>query len=727
VESLLEHHHPESIVKNVSSDSDSGEKRLRPEVPSESGLTVRPFYVTRLTWAILAAVFLSGLGLWVENRLEDTLLRHTASELKSVLDGNVSTMETWIEQQSLQLERFVRDPRYLGLSGMILDLGEGGESTIDALRQAPERQAFAELWGQYWQGVPTAGGALFNGSGFVVSSPSGAMIGGTVKPVFAHYYSKALGGQTVYVRPIRDIDTIQAATPGYGGTMYTGFLTPVRNSLDKVVGVQSIAFRAYDEFSLLIETALGETGETYAFDDRGLMLTKSRFTEELRELNLIPALDDPANAWDRSTQLNLQVRDPGGDLAKGHVPEMALEARPLTKLAALAIASRNQRESADLEGVVRTPYRNYRGAEVIGAWRWLGEHDFAMATEIELEEALFPLRYLNITFGVLFAILTVFVAATLVQSFKVRRLRRRVRGLRRLGQYTLLEPIAQGGMGTVYLAEHAMLKRPTAVKTLSEEKLSPESLVRFEREVQLASQLTHPNTIEIYDYGRTPEDVFYYAMEYVEGLNLADLVARYGEMPPARVAHILRQVCSSLGEAHRKGLIHRDIKPSNIMLCERGGDFDVVKVLDFGLVKNVARPQHTEITKKTQIGGTPLYMAPERLTDQNAVDARSDIYSLAAVTYHLLAAQPIHQYTSDVDLLYKVVNAEPEPLATVAKQSILDELAQLVMKCLSKEPEARPQSVFEVLERLESVPGLAEWTQADAVGWWQKNVPTQAA
>ena len=216
-------------------------------------------------------------------------------------------------------------------------------------------------------------------------------------------------------------------------------------------------------------------------------------------------------------------------------------------------------------------------------------------------------------------------------------------------------------------------------------------------------------------------------MEYVEGLNLADIVSRYGEMPPARVAYILKQVCGSLGEAHRKGLIHRDIKPSNIMLCERGGDFDVVKVLDFGLVKNVAHPQQTEITKKTHVGGTPLYMAPERLTDQKAVDARCDIYSLAAVAYHLLAAQPIHHSTSDVDLLYKVVNAEPAPLSAVAKQSIPTELATLVMACLSKQPEARLQSVFEVLERLESIPGLGDWTQADATSWWHENVPLQAA
>jgi serine/threonine-protein kinase len=273
-------------------------------------------------------------------------------------------------------------------------------------------------------------------------------------------------------------------------------------------------------------------------------------------------------------------------------------------------------------------------------------------------------------------------------------------------------------MGSVYIAEHALLKRRTAVKILSGD-LSKENIARFEREVRSSSRLTHPNTIEIYDFGRTPEGVFYYAMEYVEGPTLSELVTRHGPLPPVRAVHVLKQVCASLGEAHCERLVHRDIKPQNIMLCTRGGRRDVVKVLDFGLVKDMAKAGSVELTTGMQIGGTPLYMAPERLTSPKRLDARVDVYSLGAVAYYLQTGRPVFETTNSQELIQKVMNDLPERPSKISPQAVPPELENLIMDCLAKDPEDRPQSVFAVLERLEKLSRLGTWTQEDAIDWWE--------
>ena len=217
-------------------------------------------------------------------------------------------------------------------------------------------------------------------------------------------------------------------------------------------------------------------------------------------------------------------------------------------------------------------------------------------------------------------------------------LRQTVREARRLGPYTLVEKIGEGGMGAVYRASHALLRRPTAIKILPPQRAGQMDLARFEREVQMTSQLTSPHTVSVYDYGRTPDGLFYYAMEFLDGIDLEELVRRDGPMPPERVVHILRQVCEALGEAHRAGLIHRDVKPANILLCERGGRFDVAKVVDFGLVKSVGGTD-PGVTQENTAPGTPHYMAPEALTSPDRVDARADVYSLGATAYFLLTGQ----------------------------------------------------------------------------------------
>jgi serine/threonine-protein kinase len=273
-------------------------------------------------------------------------------------------------------------------------------------------------------------------------------------------------------------------------------------------------------------------------------------------------------------------------------------------------------------------------------------------------------------------------------------------------------------MGEVYLARHAMLRRPTAVKLLRPELLTTENLARFEREVQLTSELTHPNTIEVYDYGHTPEDVFYYAMEYLRGITLAKLIQIEGPVPPARVVHILKQVCGSLEEAHAIGLVHRDIKPANIMLCRRGVEADVAKVLDFGLVKDVVKPETIDVTAQNIVGGTPAYIAPERLKNPEHVDARVDLYALGAVAFNLLTGQELYTGNTPADIGYQALFADVPRPSERADRAIPPALDDLVFACLSKDPDDRPSDAGEMLRRLEAIVLEEPWTRDDARAWW---------
>jgi len=315
------------------------------------------------------------------------------------------------------------------------------------------------------------------------------------------------------------------------------------------------------------------------------------------------------------------------------------------------------------------------------------------------------------------ALILAVLMAVVIDAAVSRRVRRMQDEIRNLGQYTLETKIGEGGMGSVYRASHAMLRRPTAVKLLRAD-LGQKSfaLERFEQEVQLTASLTHPNTIAIFDYGRTPEGIFYYAMEYLDGVDLRTLVEQTGPMEPARVIHVLRQACGSLAEAHSAGLVHRDIKPANLMLCERGGEEDVIKVLDFGLVKE--KGAGLEITQEHSFLGTPLYACPEALTSPDAIDARGDLYSLGAVAYFLVTGTPPFDGHTIVDIGSKHLREEPESLAVRLGAPVPADLEAVILACLAKKPENRPASAGELSERLAACADAARWSSVVAAAWW---------
>lgn len=291
---------------------------------------------------------------------------------------------------------------------------------------------------------------------------------------------------------------------------------------------------------------------------------------------------------------------------------------------------------------------------------------------------------------------------------------------RQLGQYHLKEKLGSGGMGEVHMAEHRMLKRPCAIKLIrAESESDAKAIAQFEIEVQTTAQLSHWNTVEIFDYGRTDDGTFYYVMELLPGMSLQQLVDRFGKLSPGRILHFLRQTCGALAEAHAAGLIHRDIKPDNIFASMRGGVHDVAKLLDFGLVRHADDAEN----ERAKFSGSPLYMPPEQASNYDLVDGRSDIYALGAVAYFLLTGKPPFVRASVRDIL--IAHASADVVSpTELEPSVPADLEAIVMKCLGKMPADRFQDVRSLKQALDSCECAADWDNTLAFEWWQQHGPS---
>jgi serine/threonine-protein kinase len=313
------------------------------------------------------------------------------------------------------------------------------------------------------------------------------------------------------------------------------------------------------------------------------------------------------------------------------------------------------------------------------------------------------------------------VAIAVLGSHKIHKLQEKAHEAERIGQYRLKEVLGGGGMGTVYLAEHVLLRRPCAIKVIRPEQAGdPGTLLRFEREVQATATLTHWNTIEVFDYGHTSDGTFYYVMEYLPGINLEDMVRQHGPLPPARAVHLLRQVCQALREAHGIGLIHRDVKPSNIIACERGGVYDVAKLLDFGVVKSLAMPSDSiKLTTDGALAGSPSYMSPEQARGRTHLDARSDIYSVGAVGHFLLTGKLVFERETAMETL-QAHGYEPFMPGPEFRRHVPVRLQQIIRRCLMKDPALRFPDAATLDQALAACQGIGAWSTADAEAWWRE-------
>ena len=323
-----------------------------------------------------------------------------------------------------------------------------------------------------------------------------------------------------------------------------------------------------------------------------------------------------------------------------------------------------------------------------------------------------------------------YVAARVVHSLGVE-----VRRAHDLGSYRLDMLLGRGGMGEVWRASHRMLARPAAIKLIRRDTLARDPALaatavdRFEREAQVIASLQSPHTVALYDFGVTDDGSLFYVMELLEGVNLEGLVRQFGPLPAERVVYLLRQVCSSLAEAHHHGLVHRDVKPANIYLCHRGMEYDVVKVLDFGIVKKAVtdnEPTVRELTRANDIAGTPNYMAPEIAMSTASVDGRADLYAVGCVAFWLLTGRPVFEEATPMATIIAHVQRQPIPPSTATEFEVPAALDEIILDCLAKDPAARPASADVLSTRLAAISFARPWTEQSAVRWWDVYRPSSA-
>jgi serine/threonine protein kinase len=679
-------------------------------------------------WPIVAIVLLAAVGFGIRSAIERTMRENLQSQLQTMLNVERSMLETWLKVQESHAESLANGQHVRNIAAEFLKashpaIGSQTGTTGDAPPPKVVSPALPDLHTRLAREL----GPGMSAHGFityfladkdqrVISSSNPELIGQVVKE-HETFVGHALEGRVAVSPPFAS----QAILKDQQGHMRTGVPTmyvcaPVRDESFQAVAALGLRTRPEREFTRILQLGqFGRTGETYAVDKTGLLVSSSRFDEDMILLGLLP--DTPHS----QSILSVSARDPGGNISEGFRPGVRRSELPLTKAAMAAVAGTS---GIDVDG-----YRDYRGVPVVGAWQWLPKYDLGLITEIDHAEAYRPLTILQWAFFSMFGLLAVSSVAIFVFTLVVARLQRDAQKAaiqaKNLGQYRLEEKIGAGAMGMVYRGHHAMLRRPTAIKLLDVDKVNEASIQRFEREVQITSQLNHPSTVAIYDYGRTPEGVFYYAMEYLDGIDLQFLIDRYGPQPEARVIHILRQMCGSLYEAHSLGLVHRDIKPANVMLNRRGGEADVVKVLDFGLVKALDDARRAGQTGG--LAGTPLYMSPEAIQTPDLVDPRSDLYAVGAVGYFLITGLPVFSANSLVELCQQHVSTVPESPSRRLGQPVSAELEAALLACLEKRRDKRPQTARDLAALLDRAPTADAWSLEDADAWWGRHERSHAA
>jgi hypothetical protein len=646
----------------------------------------------------LGLLFVAGVTLWVYSGVHRALGQLAAQNLRTLVTSEVVALEAWIGEKRLNVQRWAGDSRVVEAAEQLLLAAGRGESALVAVCAGAEGARLVSAIDRLRQFDIAASVHLIDRDGRILAARNPAKCGHLLTPEQREVFAPVLAGAVRFTASLSSVERVGIADEDRMPKVWIA--APVVNQAGEAIAVLDIGKPAAARFSQLFEAVRsGSTGEAYAFDDRGRLLTESRFRDELLERGRLNA--------DQSTILTLRLLDAEDDSAEPR----------LSRLIGTALEQR--RGGGEHQGEQLAPYGNYLGERVVGAWRWLDDYGFGVAVEVSENEAFAPLARLNTVFAVLGGLVGVAVFGLVVALLRVQRMARQVEAATQVGNYELFEEIGQGGIARVYRAQHRLLKRPTAVKVIQLHQSTDELLARFDREVRLCSQLMHPNTIEIFDYGRTPEGLPFYAMELLDGLTLQQLVERYGPFAAARTVHVLRGVAGSLAEAHERGLVHRDVTPANVMLCRKGGLVDVPKLLDFGLIKDT-RGEHTrDLTRALKILGTPSYMAPERIERPGSADLRSDLYALGAVGYFLLTGRPPIDGGTDLSLAYHVVHTVPEPVESLAPEPVPPALADLITRCLAKRVEDRAQTAALIGEALDRIAIEHPWTQTAARAWWR--------
>jgi len=679
----------------------------------------RGFLRTQLwVWPLVAAVVLAFLGVWLRVKMEGATKQQITDTLQTILNANTEALRSWSIAMKSDAEDAAGDDRLRELAAGLIQQTKSSSQVQATLLTSPQLSALRKHLKPLLERRGFSGFVVLDTNFMVLAAMRDQLIGMQRPPGNAQALASCLAGKAVVTQPFPSVQMLQDQRGNLRAGVPTMFAAaPIRSADGQVIAILGLRIEPNKDFTRILATARsGQTGETYAFGRDGKQLSESRFDNDLKRLGLIPDTDEALST------LTLDLRDPLVDLGKGRQSPKRRTELPFTHAVSEALAGHT---GADADG-----YRDYRGVPVVGAWTWLDDFDMGLVTEQDRAEAFRPLHILRIGFWSIFGLLLVGAVIVYVLMRLANRLQtaaqKAAMKAKQLGQYALDDKIGEGAFGSVYRAHHALMRRPVAVKLLQTEKMNQTSAARFEREVQMTGQLTHPNTIALYDYGRTPEGIFYYAMEYLDGLTLDRLVKQYGAQPEGRVISILRQISGSLAEAHDIGLVHRDIKPANVFLTRRGGVPDFVKVLDFGLAKARVEEGQVELTAASVTLGTPLYMAPEAVEHPETVDARSDLYSLGALGYFLVTGEALFDCLTLGEVLMHQVNDVPVRPSERLGKPVSPDLEELLMRCLAKKPASRPANARELDDALGRCQKAADWTRDQADEWWRKFAAIQS-
>ncbi|MBX3449836.1 MAG: serine/threonine protein kinase [Planctomycetaceae bacterium] len=653
---------------------------------------------------IIAALVVAALGWFIKLQIEHQLRHYLAEQLVVMRNILGSSIQTWMQTQNANAATAAGDAEVRASVLRLVDAQP--DDNLTAERAELARQLEPILTAHEYIGF-----RVIDKSNMVIAASEPEAIGVAVPSAIEKNLKRLFAGESLTTLPVQS----RVLLKGQNGELQAGLPvmfcgSGVRDDSGQIVAVLALRMRPDVEFTELLEVGrIGTSGESYAIDAKGRFISNSRFDDELRRLGLLP--DVPGT----DAILTLEARDPGGDMTTGFRSSQRRADQPLTLSAAEAIAGHT--------GVNVLGYRDYRGVPVVGAWTWLPEIEMGLITEVDQAEAYTLLYTVR---GMFFGMITLLMAVsaglfayTAMLAKTKRESAENQAAIRKLGQYHLERKLGEGGMGVVYQGRHALMRRPTAIKLLDPKRATEEGIRRFEREVQLSSQLAHPNTVAIFDYGNSGDETWFYAMEYLEGIDLQTLIEKHGPQPDGRVANILAQVCGSLAEAHTLGLVHRDIKPANIMLTCRGGIPDFVKVLDFGLAKAFESQGDVGLTGENSLTGTPLYMSPEAVVSPQKVGPPSDLYAVGAVAYYLLSGTPVFGGEQAMEVCMKHVQEPVEPISVRLGRGVSPEMEAVLMACLEKSPDRRPASAAELEDRFQRIADASDWNREQAIAWWK--------
>ncbi len=719
-----------------SEDFNKDEQDFKPESPSKSKIRVNPLptkifgqlrtLLLEKKWyryLSLSFVFilLIVIGMTIRNGFKKQLLKDQQEKLEALLDIQSETLLQWMQGED-------RISNTLSQSSEIIEIATYIDSIVslddsyELLKKQDLQSDIFQEFDEIRERNNLEGLSILHKDDPVVLLLSEQSASGNGK-LFSHlelagvFYdymraSKKRGIGTTHFPPLPDYEILIDIPEGLNVGTYISFSTPILKD-SAIISYMFTQYNVKNKFSEIMNNAdHGKSAKVFAFSWDMKLLSTDRFEKELQQTYL---LDFDST---KSSIQSFEIKDPGSDITDGSEPAKALIDQDYTTAMDEYFLQTEVTGYQDARGVIMMPYRDHRGVEVVGAWAWYNMLGFGLVAEEDAYEVLLSLRYFDVALILFFIILAILILMLNNLNVKFLKFGKKWEEFEKVGQYLLQEKLGEGGFGTVYKAKHSFLKSEVAIKLLKKEFIGTDALDRFEKEVKASSSLSHPNTIRVYDYGTTDSGQFYYVMEYLSGLSLDKVVQSYDEFPSSRAIYILLNTCYSLKEAHEKGLVHRDIKPANIMLCNQGGAYDVLKVLDFGLVKNVdaSVSQQTQINR---IGGTPMFMAPERLRDPFNADQRVDIYAIGAVGLYIFSGQYIVELISQKMLSGQDTISGGLNNQLIQREDIPTELKNLLMDCVHFDVEKRPKNMDELIIALEKIQEAYSWTRKEAEQWWK--------